>query len=226
LAKFSPVEFLLIDLTSVYDPQVSTMKKITALITALMLSASASANVLMEDFSDLPGWQEQWFGSQSNAKNFYEVASIGPASYRGNNPDGLWLDDNDGVTGDTDLSIVFNSEFANSLSLFSVDVASSLNDVTLVFFDAQGQNFFSQSIAASFSAGSSPAGYQNFTISSFSGISGFSFISSSNVEGNVSIDNLFAFGTPTAVATVPEPGSMLLIGVGLLGLMLHRLRMN
>lgn len=202
------------------------MKKITALITALLLSASASANVLMEDFSDLPGWQQQWFGTQSNAKNFYQVSNLGPASYRGNNPDGLWLDDNDGVVGDTDLSVVFNTEFANSLSLFSVDVASSLNDLTLVFFDAQGQNLFSQSIQSSFSAGASPAGYQNFTISSFSGISGFSFLSTGSVEGNVSIDNLFALGTPATVASVPEPGSMVLLGLGLLGLMLHRLRMN
>lgn len=202
------------------------MKKFAALIAALMLSTSASANVLMEDFSDLPGWQQQWFGTQSNAKNFYEVKNLGPASYRGNNLDGLWLDDNDGVLADTNLSIVFNSEFANSLSLFSLDVATSLNDVTLEFFDAQGQSFFSQSIPSSFSAGSSPAGYQNFTISSFNGISGFSFTSTGSVEGNVSIDNLFAFGTPATVTSVPEPGSMVLIGVGLLGLMLHRLRMN
>lgn len=207
------------------------MKKIAALIAALVLSQQASASVLIEDFSDLPGWESNWFGEHSNAKNYYQVKNVAPASYRGNNPDGLWLDDNDSVGLDHELSIVFDSTMASSLSLFSLDLASHLDDLTLVFFDGQGQTLLSQAVTPTFGATSAQGIYQSFMVSSFRGIGGFSLLSSGSVEGNVSLDNLFAItldanpGEALPQFAVPEPGSLILLGLGIVGLVLQRRRL-
>jgi PEP-CTERM motif len=202
------------------------MKNLVAIIAAVAFSSQATASVLTEDFSDLPGWESNWFGTQSNAKNYYQVKNAGTASSRGNNPDGLWLDDNDGVDADRELSVVFDTSLAASMSIFSIDVASYLEDLTLVFFDGQGQTLFSQAVTPTFGATSTPGIYQNFTVSSLSGIGGFSLLSSYFVEGNVSVDNLFAL-TQDAVPqfSVPEPSSLVLFGLGAIGLMLQRRRL-
>jgi hypothetical protein len=111
------------------------MKNLVALMAALALTSQASASVLTEDFTDVPGWESNWFGTQSNAKNYYGVKGLGNAT-RSSNLDGLWIDDNDGVSHESDLTIVFNDVFAASLTSFSLDLASYINDTNIVFFDA------------------------------------------------------------------------------------------
>ncbi|HEY6530506.1 MAG TPA: PEP-CTERM sorting domain-containing protein [Cellvibrionaceae bacterium] len=199
------------------------MKKLAALIAALAFTSHASASVLTEDFSNVPGWQSNWFGTQSNTKNYYEVKGLGSASERGNNPDGLWLDDNDGVNEDKDLTVVFNDVFAASLSTLSLDLASYIN-MDIKFFDALGNSLSNQTVTPTLGATTLPGTYQNFTVSSATGIGGFSLFNSSDyIEGNVSLDNLVAvINDSTPSVSVPEPASLLLLGLGALGLVAQR----
>jgi len=202
------------------------MKNLLALMSALALSTQASASVLTEDFSDVPGWEANWFGTQSNAKNYYQVKG-GSNAERSSNLDGLWIDDNDGIDHESNLTITFNNLFAASLTTFSIDLASYLTDTDIVFFDALGNSLSTQAVTPTYGATTMPGVYQNFTVSSATGIGGFSLINSSNtsVEGNVSIDNLLAITSDTPTASVPEPTSLILLGLGALGLIAQRRRL-
>lgn len=201
------------------------MKNLLALMTALALTSQASASVLTEDFSDVPGWESSWFGTQSNAKNYYEVKG-GSNATRNSNLDGLWIDDNDGINHESDLTIVFNDVFATSLTSFSLDLASYITDTNIVFFDALGNNLATQAVTPTYGAMQLPGIYQNFTVSSATGIGGFSLINfaSTSVEGNVSIDNLMAVTADAPTVSVPEPTSLILLGLGALGLIAQRRR--
>lgn len=201
------------------------MKNLVALMAALALTSQASASVLTEDFTDVPGWESNWFGTQSNAKNYYGVKGLGNAT-RSSNLDGLWIDDNDGVSHESDLTIVFNDVFAASLTSFSLDLASYINDTNIVFFDALGNDLATQAVTPTFGAMQLPGIYQSFTVSSATGIGGFSLINfaSTSVEGNISIDNLLAITNDTPSVSVPEPTSLILLGLGALGLIAQRRR--
>ncbi|MEY4591084.1 MAG: hypothetical protein RL497_3160 [Pseudomonadota bacterium] len=201
------------------------MKPLIALITAALLTSQASASVLLEDFSDFANWESNWFGAQSNAKNYIQVQGLeGYIPLRNNNPDGLWLDDNDGTASDSNVTIRFNDPFAASISLLSLDLASHISSLEIVFFDALGNNLSSQAVTPTYGALGLPGIYQNFTVSSATGIGGFSLLSSSGIEGDLSLDNLIAIVSDTSVS-VPEPGSLLLLGLGALGLMAQRRRL-
>ncbi len=202
------------------------MKQIISAILAMTLASHVSASVLTEDFSDVPGWESQWFGIHSNAKNYYQVKSGTPASYRGNNPDGLWLDDNDGVNDDNALTIRFDDVFASSLSSFSLDLASYLN-LDLKFFDALGNDLSTLAVTPTFGGTQMPGVYRNFAISSTTGIGGFSLLNTgSTIEGNLSLDNLVAVVNDMPSASVPEPASLILLALGAVGLIAQRRRLG
>ncbi len=100
--------------------------RLLAVVLALAtLSGASAANAitLSEDFEAVPFglWESGWFGTQSNAQNYYVVNNGASIDNRGNNPDGLWVADGG---ASTPVTILFNPSFAASLSLFSFDVAS------------------------------------------------------------------------------------------------------
>lgn len=88
------------------------MKKVLGAALLMMVSSQALASlILVEDFEDeFPAWESRWLGTNSNIQNYY-----GLGEGRGNNPDGLWIDDGDGVYGADTVEIVFGSAFASSI---------------------------------------------------------------------------------------------------------------
>lgn len=198
-----------------------------ALAALIGLSTQASASLLVEDFSSLPLWQTGWLTTHSNLSNYYGVQGGATSYFRGNNPDGLWLDDNDGVTGiDTAVRIMFDTAFGSSLQMFSLDVASHIpgaDAVKIDIFDTSFNTIFSSYVTPTEGALSNPGLYQNFTVSSLAGIGGFELRSGSNIEGNIGIDNVMALVADGPV-NVPEPSALFLLGAGILGLFAKRRR--
>jgi PEP-CTERM motif len=183
-------------------------------------SSSAHATVLTENFNEVPFglWQNGWFGTNSNAENFYVQVGAGNANDRGDNPDGLWIaSTTSGGTG-SPVTVDFVSSFASTLTAFSLDVAG-YTPTTLTFFDENGAILSATSVTLTDGGTSNPGIYSHYSITSVTGIGGFSF--SGYAEGNTSIDNLSA---TTGVAAVPEPSTwaMMILGFGGVGFMAYR----
>ncbi len=172
-----------------------------AMLLALTVSVAPGAT-LTEDFeAAFPAWETGWFGANSNAQNVY-----GAGAGRGNNPDGLWIQDNSG--GDSNIRIVFGNAFALSLSSLSLDVAGYVDGTRLEFFDAGGAVLSDVLIAITEGALTDPGTYANYSVNSVTGIGGFRFYNAS-VEGNTSIDNVVV---QTGQSAVPEPATWMLLG--------------
>jgi hypothetical protein len=180
----------------------------------LGLASSAGATTWVEEFeSPLPAWESDWLGANSNLENYY-AADGQSNSTRGNNPDGLWISDGDGLLlGDSIVDIVFDGALASILTSLSLDVAAHV-DVGIQIYDAQGDLLLDiGSIALTGGGRSDPGSYTTFSASSTSGIGGFRFIRHiQQIEGNTSIDNVVA-GSAT-----PEPGTLALVSLGMVGL--------
>jgi hypothetical protein len=162
----------------------------------------AHAATFTETFEDpFPAWESDWFGTLSNARNFY-CGTLG-CSVRGNNPDGLWI--TTAGQASAPVTVIFDSAFAASLVSFQIDVAGA-TATTLTATDKNGVEIFSQDVVLTGGYGSDPGVYETYTITSSNGIGGFSF--SGSASGNTSIDNLIA-------TTVPEPASVALMLAGL-----------
>ncbi len=185
---------------------------------AFVLFASYSqAAVYTENFNaPFPAWESGWFGANSNAQNYY--VTIGNSNtYRGNNPDGLWI--SDGNLSTSDAIIVFNHSFGAQLTGLSIDIAGFV-PINLRVFDILGNTIFDQSVALTGGAFTLPGVYSNYSVTSTDGISGFTLAGfGSMVEGNTSIDNIVA-----TTSAVPVPPSLLLLAPGLLGLVGMRRR--
>lgn len=193
----------------------------TAIIVTISLTSLASASpILVEDFeAPFPAWESGWLGVNSNLQNYYGVGAG-----RGNNPDGLWIDDGDGQYGNDVSVITFIPAFGASLSSLSLDVAGYA-PIRLQAFDMANALIFDTQVALTRGATTDPGTYSNYVITSTNGISSFQLVPTggSQVEGNTSIDNVIVNTAP-----VPEPASIAiwsaLGGIGLLGARRRRQR--
>lgn len=201
------------------------MKPVGYLFLSLLLCGVAAAGTLTEDFNaPFPAWESAWLGANSNLENYYVVSGTGSHSDRGNNPDGLWLDDGNGIYGSSTVTIAFNPGFGATLTSFALDIAGHV-PITLEIFDASNVNLLSTNVTLTYGALTLPGVYARYSANSSNGIGGFRFIpppGGSQVEGNTSIDNVVA--TTQGEGGVPEPGTWVLLGTALLGLRILGLR--
>jgi hypothetical protein len=185
----------------------NTIRILSACAAALALSAGAQAATYTEDFeADFPAWESGWFGTQSNARNYYCFGALNCAT-RGNNPDGLWIS-NDAGGSSSPVSITFAAGFAAGMTSLHLDVAGYA-PTTLSAWDKDGNTIFSQAVSLTSGAYSDPGSYAGYTITSANGIGGFAF--SGAASGNTSIDNLNVL-----TSAVPEPQTALLMLAGML----------
>lgn len=190
---------------------------------SLLLCGVATAGTLTENFeAAFPAWESAWLGANSNLQNNYVVWYGYPHRYRGNNPDGLWLDDGDGIYGSDTVTIAFNPGFGATLTSLALDIAGWA-PITLEIFDASNVNLLSTNVTLTYGAWTDPGVYAHYSANSSNGIGGFRFIPTggSQVEGNTSIDNVVA---TQGVGVIPEPGTWVLLGTALLSLPILGLR--
>ena len=167
---------------------------------------SAHAATLTEDFeAPFPAWESDWFGTLSDAANYYCAGASG-CNDRGNNPDGLWLLGVGGAASGP-ITVTFNADFGASLTSFKLDVAGFV-PTRLTAVDSDGAVVFDEDVTLTNGAFSDPGVYASYTITSTTGIASFTF--SGGVAGNTSIDNLVATTAP-----IPEPASVALMLAGL-----------
>lgn len=193
-------------------------KTVWYVVLSLLLCGVATAGTLTEDFeAAFPAWESAWLGANSNLQNYYGVGAG-----RGNNPDGLWLDDGDGIYGSDTATIAFNPGFGATLTSFALDIAGWA-PITLEIFDVSNGILLSTNVTLTYGAWTDPGVYAHYSANSSNGIGGFRFIPTGgdNVEGNTSIDNVVA---TQGQGGVPEPGTWVLLGTALLGLRVLGLR--
>lgn len=184
----------------------------------LGFNANALAVILTEDFeAAFPAWESGWLAVNSNLQNHYVVVGDSVGHGRGNNPDGLWLDDGDAVYGGDVVDIIFNSAFGNNLTSFAIDIAGYV-PAQLQIFDKFNSLLLNENITLTSGAFTDPGIYAHYAVTSANGISKFSFLtlSGNQIEGNTSIDNIVINYNDTVV---PEPASLALLGLGLLGIL-------
>ena len=170
-------------------------------IAGLVLAATgAQAATYTEDFSSMPGWESGWLGTNSDLTNYY-----GHGGGHGNNPDGLWVGES---------TIDFTSDFGATITSLSFGVATYTGTSSIQFFDSNNHLISTQTLVSTYGAFTNPGVYDNFSVTSSTGISHFTFTSGGTV-GNTSIDNVVV----NTASVVPEPGNvaLMLAGLGIFG---------
>lgn len=177
------------------------IKSIVLAITTLVLSSALSAATLVEDFSaSFPQWESEWLGLNSNIENYYGAGTSQGADY-------LWITDGDATTGINEVvEINFEPAFGMSLTSFSIDIDTFV-DTSIEVYDGSGGVILDFIFNID-------QGYENVSILSANGISGFSLFSLNAIEGNTAIDNVVV-----TTAVVPVPAAVWLFGSALLGLL-------
>lgn len=180
---------------------------------AILFASQANAAVLTEDFeAPFPAWEAGWLGSNSNLQNIYGVGAG-----KGNNPDGLWIQDGLGLSNATEIT--FNAGFGSTINNFSIDVTSWITTLVFKVFDMSGNTILSTAVTSYYGAYTDPGSYQNISVFSANGVSKFGFYGS-GIEGNTSIDNVKV----NAGSVVPEPASLALLALGFVGIAATRRR--
>jgi len=183
---------------------------LSLLVTLVVIQAMPGmAAEYIEDFEGtFPAWESGWLGVHSNLQNYY-----GDSWDRGNNPDGLWINDGDGAPGsDLSVDIIFDHAFAATLTSFEVDVAGYVG-TRLQVYDVSNNVLLDTQITLTYDAETNPGTYAHYGVTSDSGISRFSFVATTgaSVEGNTSIDNVRVLdGGTIAPSAVPAPAAVLL----------------
>ena len=198
-------------------------------MTALFGPLAVQAVPITEDFeAPFPTWETGWLGTYSTLANYYTDHSS-----RGNNLDGLWLSDGDGLIGtDASVDIIFDASFGASLTSLSIDIAGYVAS-RFQIYDSLGVVLLDVNpIVLTFGGTSDPGVYSTYSATSTSGIGGFRFLSLAtqgsegiqSVEGNTSIDNVTVDQSTSPPISVPEPGVLGLLTAGLISLGVFRRR--
>lgn len=182
-----------------------------AALAAVVTTGAWASTTLTENFNEVPFglWQSGWFGTESNAKNYYVSYEGISINNRGNNPDGLWI--SDGYGKNQPVAIYFNAPFAATLTSFSLDIAAHQTS-TLTIFDKNGVTLLSTFVSRTFGAFSNPGVYAFYSTTSANGIGGFSL--SGAAQGQISIDNV----SVTVASNAPEPATWAMMLAGFAGL--------
>ena len=162
--------------------------KTIALIT-LMTCTAAFGTTYLETFPDpLGDWQAGWLYQNTNMESHYFSGGNCDANYRGNQPEGIWISDNQGCGNEiiqSPVRIDFAGGFGDDGVLLAFDLFTCVTDVTLNIYDKNGALVVSDPI---------PSNCWNWSSYSYpltNGISAFELAyTGGQVEGNTSIDNV------------------------------------
>jgi len=143
----------------------------------------------LETFPDpLGGYQSRWLYLNSNTESYYYAGGDCDADYRGNQPDGIWISDDQGCGGvvvESPVRIDFAPGFGDGATYFGLDMFTCVSGVTFNVYDEDGVLAISEAI---------PATCWSFTSYGWTltnGISAFEWAyTDGQVEGNTSIDNV------------------------------------
>jgi len=195
-----------------------TIIRLSIAACALSMGATSMAQLYTEDFPDpLGGYWSRWLYLNSNINSYYHATGNPDPNFRGNNPDGLWIADTQGLgsgVGGPSSVINFNPAFGASLASLTFGLECFVSS-RVEIFDMSNNVLAS----ATFSGGDFGFGHEDI-ISALSGngIGGFRILATdgvSQIEGNTSVDDFSA-------RAVPEPATIAVLGLGTAALLRRR----
>ena len=151
--------------------------------------ATFAATTNTEDFADpLGGWLNRWFFLNSNAENYYTANGNCDPNFRGNQPFGIWISDDQGCGGiisQSPVRINFSNNFGDTATSFSLDQFTCVDGVTFNIYDKNG------TLDSSTPLPNLCFTFANYVFPLTNGISAFEYsYTVGPVEGNTAIDNV------------------------------------